>query len=78
VTEVLIVNKQVKNAIRDRNYNELANLMETKQNGSSSYTMNSELADAVKDKQITQEAALAASYDPEELRLKIGAIKHLT
>jgi twitching motility protein PilT len=42
VTEVLIVNKQVKNAIRDRNYNELANLMETKQNGSSSYTMNSE------------------------------------
>jgi Tfp pilus assembly pilus retraction ATPase PilT len=52
--------------------------MESRQNGSSSYTMNSELADAVKDSQITTDAALAASYDPEELRLKIGAIKHVS
>lgn len=75
VTEVLIVDRQVRNAIKDRKYIELANMMDVPSGDNSSYSLNYDLANFVNDGQITQKAALMATYDPEGLKKKLGIIK---
>lgn len=75
VTEVLIVDRAVRTAIKNRSFTELANTMDVPSGENPSYSLNYELANFVNDGQITREAALIASYDPEGLRKKLGIIK---
>jgi twitching motility protein PilT len=75
-TELLIVNTQVRNAIRTMNFTEFVNLMDSSRGDNSSYTLNAELETLVRDNQITQEAALVASYDPDDLKKRLGLISN--
>lgn len=73
-TEVLIINNAVRNAIRTQDYTQFTNLMNESRESRSSYTLNSELAEMVRNDQVSKEDAIAATYDPDGLRKALGVI----
>jgi twitching motility protein PilT len=71
--EIMIPNAAIRNLIREDKLNQIYTAMQTGQDQTSMITLNQSLLQLVQGRQITPQAALEVSYEPQELEMLLSS-----